>query len=617
MAAITVTITSDGEKMDEAYGLRSLDIRKTVNKISHAELVLIDGKAAEQKFVISDSDFFKPGKFVEIQIRDERDGVDHMAFKGIIVKHSVQASRIGSYLKVGLKDAAFGLTMERKSVLFEETSDQEIFEKILNDFNLLLESNKALTFKGLVESTTPVHPSMVQFYSTDWDFILSRAEANGAWVLVNDGTITIQKPDLSKSEQHTIEYGSDLVFDFDFEADIGKQQQTIQSTAWDIETQQMFSPETADSFDLAQTGVDPEAGAKAIGAEKDQLIHGAPLEPEELKAWANAKMIKTRMALIRGRMRIRGEGLMAIGDLIKIEGIGDKFNGKTIITGLRHQVDKMGWTTDLQFGLSADWFYQTPNILDTPSAGLLPAVHGLQVGMVDEFETDPKNQFRVPVRVPAIGDGTGRIWARLASLDSGNERGILFRPETGDEVVLGFLGDDPRQAIILGSLHSKSNPPPMQEEINAENFKKGIFSRENLQFLLNDENKSISLKTPEGNLICLTDDTEQDRAGIACVDQFKNCLKTNKTGISLVDDSGDKIVIEKDKTITIEDKGGNKVILDNQNGITLEDKNGGTVIMDSNGISLESASNIILKGKEISIEGSSKVEVTGKAIEIN
>ena len=48
----------------------------------------------------------------------------------------------------------------------------------------------------------------------------------------------------------------------------------------------------------------------------------------------------------------------------------------------------------------------------------------------------------------------------LATLDAGKERGTFFRPEIGDEVVVGFLNDDPRHPVILGMCHSSAKPAP-------------------------------------------------------------------------------------------------------------------------------------------------------------
>nr|MBA2626604.1 hypothetical protein [Gemmatimonadales bacterium] len=45
-----------------------------------------------------------------------------------------------------------------------------------------------------------------------------------------------------------------------------------------------------------------------------------------------------------------------------------------------------------------------------------------------------------------------RIFARLVAPFAGNQRGLIFVPEPGDELVVDFLQGDPEHAVILGSL---------------------------------------------------------------------------------------------------------------------------------------------------------------------
>jgi len=49
------------------------------------------------------------------------------------------------------------------------------------------------------------------------------------------------------------------------------------------------------------------------------------------------------------------------------------------------------------------------------------------------------------------------IWARISTLDAGKQRGTFFRPEIGDEVIVGFLNDDPRYPVVLGMVNSSAN----------------------------------------------------------------------------------------------------------------------------------------------------------------
>ena len=138
---ITATILSDGSKIDPEYHLLSIDIIKAVNKISLAQLILLDGDAAKQEFKISDTEFFKPGKELEIKLRYEDNAKDEATvFKGIILRHSVQADQNRSLLTIESKDAAFKLIPKRKSAVFRDMTDKDIIEKIIQSAGLQIES---------------------------------------------------------------------------------------------------------------------------------------------------------------------------------------------------------------------------------------------------------------------------------------------------------------------------------------------------------------------------------------------------------------------------------------------------------------------------------------------
>jgi len=520
----------------------SIDIIKAVNKIPLAQLILLDGDAAKQEFKISDTEFFKLGKELEIKLRYEDNAKDEATvFKGIILRHSVQADQNRSLLTIESKDAAFKLIPKRKSAVFRDMTDKDIIEKIIQSAGLQIES---------VATNQPQHKEMVQFGCTDWDFIVSRADVNGHWVLVDDGKVTVVEPNLQGAAQHKFEYGISEIYDFEMEADSRFQYESVESTAWDVKSQDLFQPKTAPDFSLSQGNLNPGELAQSIDADTCKLMFSGQLDEQEVEAWAKAKMVKSRLSLLKGRLTVPGLAKIKLGDIIEVAGIGKRFNGKTLVTAIRHQVTLGGWQTNIQFGLSADWFSQNEDIIEPPVAGLIPAINGLQIGVVDKYEDDPDKQFRVKVKVPSI-ETDGIIWARLASLDAGNERGIFFRPEEGDEVILGFVNDDPRQAVILGAMHSEKNELPSGLEVNQENYRKGIVTKESLQIILDDEDKFIEISTSNGNLLRLS---EQDK------------------------------------------------------GIYLEDENGNTITMDDKGFKIKSDQDILIEGKTVTIKGS-KVDV--------
>ncbi len=547
--------------MPPEYDLLSIDIAKEVNKIPTAQIILLDGNAAEKSFRISNTDFFQPGTKIEIQLRYEEE-TDSTLFVGVIVKHSIQSDSHRSLLSLYLKDVAFKLTIQRKNAVFRESNDATVIKNIID--TVVAKDKKAgisdLTV-GKIAPTQPTHKEIIQFYCTDWDFILSRAESNGLWVVVNEGEIAVQQPDPKAKTNAFITYGIHEIYDMEMEADIQHQYQWVETSAWDVKNQDWSAPQKVDKYPLDQGDLDPGALAKLIGADQCQLVSGGELDPKELKAWAEAKLSKSRWSILRGRIRVPGAPNIKLGDGLELEGVGDRFNGKTLITGIRHQVSEKGWQTDIQFGLSAACFSHNPDIIDLPAAGLVPAVNGLQIGIVEQFVEDPNKEFRVKVKVPRLTKTTevppsdksdGLIWARLAVLDAGLTadkklgRGTFFRPEPGDEVVLGFLNDDPRQAIILGSIYSEKNAPP--QKVTQENSEKGIVTKENLKLLFNDKDKSIRLETPGTNRIILID---QDGA-IYIVDENNNQFTMNSDGVQISSDKD--IAITAKGNITLQGK---------------------------------------------------------------
>jgi uncharacterized protein involved in type VI secretion and phage assembly len=215
------------------------------------------------------------------------------------------------------------------------------------------------------------------------------------------------------------------------------------------------------------------------------------------------------------------------GNVLELTGIGERFEGKIYVSGVRHTVAHGNWETDVQLGLNPELFAETYNLRPLPAEGLLPAVNGLQIGVVTVLENDPDGEDRLKVRMPLVSTAEEGLWARLATLDAGKERGTFFRPEIGDEVVVGFLDGDPRHPIILGMCHSSAKPAP--EAAKDKNPRKGYVSREKMHFIFDDEKKIIVLDTPGGNKLTLS---EEDK-GIVIADQNGNKITLDDSGISI------------------------------------------------------------------------------------
>lgn len=89
----------------------------------------------------------------------------------------------------------------------------------------------------------------------------------------------------------------------------------------------------------------------------------------------------------------------------------------------------------------------------------MSGVRGLVTGIVKDVD-DPMNQGRIQVDLPTMPGRTRTAWAPVAAPMAGNDRGICFMPELEDEAIIGFLGDDPEQPVILGFTWNGVDAPP-------------------------------------------------------------------------------------------------------------------------------------------------------------
>jgi Rhs element Vgr protein len=502
------------------YEVVSVDVSREVGRIPEAQVVLRDGDAARRQFAISDTPFFEPGKLLEIKLRDGSDP-DASVFKGPIVRHAVEAGNASSVLVVEAKDVAIKLTRPRRSVVHRDQTDGAVIGRLIQQAGLL----------ARIPSTQPKHAQLVQYHASDWDFILTRADVLGLVVVVDSGMVSLARMAVEGDVTLRLEYGMSDIYNFEIMLDAGRQPAGVVSIAWDPKKLKATQPSRAKAVQLAQGNVDGAKVAAKIGADTCRLAVAAPLDPKELQSWADAHLARSRLSMIRGRVAIPGSTKVKPLDVVEIAGVGARFNGKALVTGVRHRVDERGWQTDVQFGLSPEWYCRRDDIGDPLAAGLLPAAQGLQVGVVDEFEQDPDKEYRARVLLPTADDKPFAVWARLASPDAGNHRGYFFRPEPGDEVVVGFFNDDPRQPIILGALFGSKNAPPEDvSQLSDKNIHKAIVTKKGTTIGFVDEDKpSVYIQTPGKNKITIDD---QDEA-VKIEDQHGNSITLNKDGIAI------------------------------------------------------------------------------------
>ncbi|CAM1355648.1 type VI secretion system tip protein VgrG [Tenacibaculum ascidiaceicola] len=511
---VTFKILIEGEELSKQYEVKNITISKEVNKIPTAQIVLIDGDASERDFKLSNEELLIPGKEIEITAGYHSD--EETIFKGIVIKHNLRIRASSAQLIVECKDEAVKMTVGRKSKYFYESTDSDIFEEIIGKYSLSKD----------VETTNYNHAELVQYNASDWDFVVSRAQANGKLCFVDDGTITIAKPNVSQSEIETVTFGGSLL-DFDAEIDARHQVKKVAAYSWNHADQEVIEIEGKDPNVSLNGNLSVSDLNKTIGLESMELRHGGVVTDTELQDWADAKWLFQQLAKVRGRVKFQGIPSVKPNTILKLEGVGDRFNGNVYVTGVQHVISEGNWVANAQFGLSTEWFSETFEISAKPASGLLPAIQGLQVGIVSQLEEDPDGEDRILVQIPIVNNEEEGIWCRVASPDAGENRGIFFRPEIGDEVIVGFINEDPNDAIVLGMLHSSAKPSPITA--TDDNHEKGIVTRSEMKVLFDDDKKIITIETPAGKIISL----DEDEGAITIEDDNSNVITINSDGISM------------------------------------------------------------------------------------
>jgi Rhs element Vgr protein len=530
----TYTVKVAGSTVPDEIRVLSIQVEKKVNRISSAKIMILDGEPNTGTFEASSSSIFVPGNLISIEAG--YDSSNTVIFKGIITRQSIHIDNIiGSALEVECRDESIKMIVGRKSLTFSQKKDSDIITSIINSYSGLAAD---------VTGTTTVWPEQVQYYVTDWDFILSLAEMNGLIVTTLNNKVSVMEPGANSSPVMAIGYGSGLM---EFRADMNAitQLESVKSSAWDYKNQVVASASAPNDYP-GPGNISSKTLSEVVGLPAYQMQTTAPMQAEELKNWSKAQMLKSEYAKIQGEAKFQGNNLVDPGKYINLNGLGGRFTGNYLISGVTHDLSGGNWITEVAVGLSPLWFIEEPDVMAPPASGMLPGVRGLFNGTVKKMYGDPENQFRILVDVPLFDQSGQGIWARLANFYSTSGAGAFFLPEVGDEVVLGFLNEDPRNPVILGSMYSNTKIQPAQGLTpNQKNSKKAIVSKSKISIEFDDENKVLTITTPDKNTMIFSD---QDKK-ITIKDEHSNSIVMSSSGISM--SSPKDISIHADQKISL------------------------------------------------------------------
>ena len=208
-----------------------------------------------------------------------------------------------------------------------------------------------------------------------------------------------------------------------------------------------------------------------------------------------------------------GDPRIQAGVKVTVAHVPKQFAGSWTVTNAKHVFDPAENGYHTRFYVSGR---QDRSLLKLASGGTRhhPGLSGLVCGVVTN-SNDPDSKGKVKVALPWLSPDYESDWARVVQLGAGRRSGLVFLPEVGDEVLLGFEFGDPRRPYVIGGLvNDNSSYEPLSSAVNGSGsvVKRGITSPAGNGLLLEDDlppgppgaapptTSSITLGTGDGNM---------------------------------------------------------------------------------------------------------------------
>lgn len=514
MAIVSIQVKVEGSFLPEDFQIQSIEINSALGAISGATLSLIDGLPASENYPASESDIFIPGNSIEIFAG--YDGKNSLIFQGVITAQELSSNQnVGATLSVSCSHPAIRMHQELQYNLYTNQSVSDIISGILKKYG----GQGDFSYNG--PQTQNIRDQVIQYDQTDWEFIRMLALAEGLVISTDLKGISFYASGESSSSVSAYTKGQDI-FDFSAKMSAKSQFSSVQADAWAYVQQQMVSGSNTSSATPFPGNISPKNLAKNLGNGNLTLNFPGNQASAELVQRASVIMNLLENAAFSGEVRIWGTSSVSPGEFITLKGIGSRFDGNWLVSGVYQELSDGNWFTTFETGLQTELVLEW--ISDLLDAEASP---GLMAGKVVQSWEDPDGEFRVQVELPELKSAEKKVWARLATFYAGKNKGAVFFPDVDDEVVVGFSGNNINYPVILGALYSSTHTPPVK--IEEDNRSKGLYANLGLSISLDENERSMTLQTLAGNALKLSD---QDKS-LKLSDQNGGVLEMQEDGISL------------------------------------------------------------------------------------
>lgn len=451
-------------------------------------------------------------------------------------------------------------------------------------------------------------PYMAQYNESVFDFMNRLSALYGEWFYYDGTKVYFGKPDRDNTEK--------IVYDMDLE-EVRLVANLVpgKSARYDYVAQEnkqhnADTPAKPDGMNdlqsIAHSCSEKAYTAKTTSAADPHVTDKAELD-EQMRIVKNASGANL--------LNIKGIGKtcrIRIGEIIDVS-FPDRMKlpplGKFRIVGIEHEVHRDGHYSNSFVGVP-DGTVHIP-VPDVKRPLALP-----ELATVKE-NNDDKGQGRVKVAFDWQKNGKTTNWIRVQTPNAGvsgavpKNRGWVFVPEVGDQVMVSYEHGNPDRPYVTGSVfHSGSGKGG-----DKDNKVKSIITRSGNAIVFDDETGSIVITDQTGKQLIMLDGTDaitvMAKKSITLTNEAESVIVMDDKSIGL---QADTIALEGRKSVTLL-SGNECMVLSSEKSII---SSSGTNIKQEAAKDYDvAAKNGMVNGVNLMIEGKGNVTVSGGIVKFN
>jgi phage protein D len=496
----------------------------------------------------------------------------------------------GSFTVLRGYDRAHRLFRGRHTTSYVQTTASDAVAQV---------AQRAKIAPGRIVASKTVFDHVGQFGQTDWEFLDGLAKRIGYELTLHDDKLdfrprepasTAPGDDAQATEPLVLALGADLLR-FRSVITAAEQVSEVEVRGWDVDAKRpIVSTVPAGTTSVDLPTVTPADMAKPFGNPRYVASDRAYRTQSEADAAAGALAEEIGSSFAEIDAVARGNPKLRANVGIRIENAGEPFDGKYTVSSARHRLEPAGGGYTPAFAVTGR---QERSLFGLAGGGSSTPGPGIAIAQVSDAK-DPTGAGRVKLTFPWLSQDYVSDWARTVQPGAGKDRGSMFVPEVGDEVLVAFEQDDPQRPYVLGGLHNGIDTPAVEgggliDASSGAVNRRSLVSRNGHRIDLHDENgrtEGISAESRDGALKLVLD----------------------AVGTSITVHSDGTVLVEGKRGIVIDAASSNVEIKGRK--ITLTATNGVDVAGGSGAVNVEAGTTLSLKGTSVSANGKTKAELT-------